>query len=82
MTDPNATPESLELLELRALRADVARVAANVDLIREAVLGLGGRVADLERDRDRVRLGPATPPPLRAVHDSWSPDHGDQGKQR
>jgi len=83
--DPHACPESLELHELRALRSDVAsmtrtidRLAANFDLLREAVLGLGGRVADLERTRER---GLRTPIPLRAVSESWMPDQGDRGRE-
>jgi hypothetical protein len=82
MSRANAAPESLELRELRALRGDVAalarvvdRLAANTDLIREAVLGLGGRVAALEQARDRGLLTP-----LPSLSDSWVPDHGDNGR--
>jgi len=74
MSDPNATEttERLILRELRALRREVASVAVDVAVVREAVLGLGDRVGRLERGR-------LTPMP-RAVGDSWLPDHGDQGR--
>jgi hypothetical protein len=63
--DPHAAPESLELQLLRELRRSVARVEADVSVIREAVLGLGERVGRLERGR---------------LTDSWVPDHGDGGR--
>lgn len=78
MSDPNAAPESLELAELRALRREVAAIAVNTTAIREAVLGLRDRIAAMERAQDRGLL---TPLPLRAVSDSWVPDHGDGGMQ-
>lgn len=81
----NDTPIDPVLLELRALRSDVAllsrtvaAIAVNTTAIREAVLGLRDRIAAMERAQDRGLL---TPLPLRAVSDSWVPDHGDGGMQ-
>ncbi len=70
MTDDTAT---LILAELKALRGQVALVAADVALIRDAVQGHGDRLQRLERAR-------LTPAPLALVHDSWTPDHGDHGR--
>lgn len=61
------------LAELRALRREVASVAVDVQVVREAVLGLGDRVGRLERAR-------LTPIPAGCPSDSWLPDHGDGGR--
>lgn len=87
MSEPNAAPESLELLELRALRSDVAALTAALNLVVVRLVALektdDALVAQVELVRvEQVRLGQAlglrpSQPPLRAVGGSVPPDHGD-----
>ena len=74
MTSPNAAPESLELQLLREIREEMRR---RLHAIEEEL-----RIVVHEQQRLGVAFGLArqTPAPLRAVSDSWLPDHGDQGR--
>jgi hypothetical protein len=76
MTHPNAAPESLELQLLREIRDEMRE---RLHAVEEEL-----RLVVHEQQRLGTILGTLVAvqrPSLRAVSDSWVPDHGDGGRE-